>query len=103
MELCVGGDVWLVPSSGVTVVESNMDNASFIVTRENQLLKITEEITIYRGISFAQISFILQSNASVNFDWLQLPFQARGFPVQSGNSIGIIDNLLHEVNQIVFP
>jgi hypothetical protein len=87
-----------------TMVESNMDNASFIVTRENQLLKITEEITIYRGISFAQISFILQSNAdSVNFDWLQLPFQARGFPVQSGNSIGIIDNLLHEVNQIVFP
>ena len=87
-----------------TTVENNVDNASFVITRENPLLKITEQITIYKGISFAQVSFVFQSNgSSVNFDWLQLPFQARGFPVQSGNSIGIIDNVLHEVNQLVFP
>ncbi len=87
-----------------TMVESNVNNASFIVTRENNLLKITEQITVYKGVGFAQISFAFQSNdSSVNFDWLQLPFQARGFPDQSGNSIGIIDNVLHEVNQIVFP
>jgi len=87
-----------------TMTENSSDNASFIVTRENQALKITEEITIYRGISFAQISLFLQSkNNLINFDWLQIPFQARGFPVQYGNSIGIIDNMIHEVNQIVFP
>ena len=87
-----------------TTVQTNADEASFIVTRENQLLTIIEEITIYKGVSFAQISFSLHSNSEcVNFDWLQLPFQARGFPVQYGNSIGIIDNMLHEVNQIVFP
>ena len=87
-----------------TYVESNSDNASFIVTRENQLLNITEEITLFKGVSFAEISFILQNNTdSVNFDWLQLPFQSRGFPLQYNNSIAVIDNSLHELSQIVFP
>jgi hypothetical protein len=87
-----------------TVVESNAENASFVVTRENNLFKIIEQITVYKGVGFAQISFVFQGNcSSVNFDWLQLPFEARGFPVQSDNSIGIVDNVLHEVNQLVFP
>lgn len=86
-----------------TTVESNANNASFIVTRQNELLKITEEITVFKGVSYAQISFVFQScSGGVDFDWLQLPFQARGFPVQSGNSIGIVDNVLHEVNQLCF-
>ena len=34
-----------------TTVESNANNASFIVTRQNELLKITEEITVFKGVS----------------------------------------------------
>ena len=87
-----------------TNVISNPDNASFVVTRDNPIFNITEEITIYKGISFAQVSFTVENNVSgVNFDWLQIPFQARGFPLQSENSIAIIDNELHEVNELVFP
>jgi hypothetical protein len=87
-----------------TRVENNLDNASFIVTRENQLLKVTEEIIIFRGASFAEVSFTLQNKAgNVNFDWLQLPFKSRGFPLQCANSIAIIDNTVHEISQIVFP
>jgi hypothetical protein len=87
-----------------TYVESNLDNASFIITRENPLLNVTEEITLFKGVSFAEISFILQNNTgNVNFDWLQLPFQSRGFPLQYANSIAIVDNVMHELSQIVFP
>lgn len=86
-----------------THVTTSADNSSFIITRENQLFSLTEEITIFKGTRFAEISFTLQNKASVNFDWLQLPFQARGFPIQYANSIGIVDETLHEINQIVFP
>jgi hypothetical protein len=86
-----------------THVSNNVNSASFIITRENQLFNLTEEITVFKGVRFAEISFTLQSKAFVNFDWLQLPFQARGFPMQYANSIAIIDNTMHELNQIVFP
>ena len=86
-----------------THVIQNGNNASFVVTRENQLFKITEEITIFKGVRFAQISFILQNKALVNFDWLQLPFQSRGFPIRYTNNIAIVDGTLHELTQIVFP
>ncbi len=87
-----------------TFVDSNADNASFVVTRENNLFKIIEQITVYKGVGFAEISFAFQGNcSSVNFDWLQMPFEARGFPVQTDNSIGIVDNVLHEVNQASVP
>jgi hypothetical protein len=52
---------------------------------------------------FAEISFTLQSQGSVVFDWLRIPFQSRGFPVQYANTVGIVDNTMHQVNQIVFP
>ena len=88
-----------------TKVENGSDSASFLVTRQNQAFNITEEITIYKGVNFAKISFILQNKtANVDFDWLHLPFQARrGFPVQSTNSVAIVDNDLQQLTQIIFP
>ena len=86
-----------------TQVTNDGDSASFVITRSNSMFNITEEITIFKGARFAEVSFILQNQASVNFDWLQIPFQSRGFPIQYANSIGIVDNTLHEVNQLVFP
>ena len=46
-----------------TMVENDVNDASFVVTRENQLMKITEEITVYKGVNFAQITFVFQSNS----------------------------------------
>ena len=87
-----------------THVKSNPENASFLVARENQLLSITEEITVYKGVNFAKISFTLQNKTSnVNFDWLHLPFQSRGFPLQYANSIAVVDNTMHVMSQVVFP
>ena len=86
-----------------TQVINNGSCASFVIARENSMFNITEEITIFQGMRFAKITFILQNQAFVNFDWLQIPFQSRGFPVQYANSIGIVDNTMHQVNQIVFP
>ncbi len=91
-------------ASPETQAKSNLDNASFLVTRENALLRVTEEITIYRGTNFAEISFLLEDKSGVvQFDWLRVPFQSRGFPMEFANSIGIVDNTYHELNQLIFP
>jgi hypothetical protein len=86
-----------------TQVVNSGDSTSFIISRESQLFRVTEEITIFKGVRFAEITFVFQNQAAVNFDWLRIPFQARGFPIQYANSIGIVDNTLHLVNQIIFP
>jgi hypothetical protein len=89
--------------SSTQVVNDGGNSTSFIISRENQLFRVTEEITVFRGVRFAEITFVFQNQAAVNFDWLRIPFQSRGFPIQYANSVGIVDNTLHLVNQIVFP
>ncbi len=86
-----------------TQVANDGNSTTFIITRANQGLRITEEITLFRGVRFAEVTFVFQTDGSVNFDWLQVPFQARGFSVQYANSIGIVDDVSHVVNQIVLP
>jgi hypothetical protein len=87
-----------------TSVTNSSDKASFTITRENKYLTVTEQITVYRGVDFAQVSFAVKSKANgLYFDWLHMPFQSRGFPVQTSNAIAIVDNTLHMVNQFVFP
>ena len=87
-----------------TSVTNSSDKASFTITRENKYLTVTEKITVYRGIDFAQVSFEAESKADgIYFDWLHIPFQSRGFPVQTTNTIARVDNTLHMVSQFVFP
>jgi hypothetical protein len=87
-----------------TSITNTTEKASFIITRENKYLTVTEQITVYRSVDFAQVSLVVESKANgLYFDWLHLPFQSRGFPVQTSNTIAIVDNILHMVNQFVFP
>jgi hypothetical protein len=86
-----------------TQVTNNGTSASFIITRATSQFTLTETITIFQGVRFAEITFHFQNHAGANFDWLQIPFQARGFPIQYADSIGIVDNTMHQINQIVFP
>jgi hypothetical protein len=58
---------------------------------------------MFSGVRFAKVTFIFQKQGAVNFDWLQIPFQTRGFPIQTSNSIGFVDNSMHQINQLVFP
>jgi hypothetical protein len=91
-------------SNSSTNVVSSFDRASFVVTRQSQLLNVTEEITIYRGVSYVKVSLILQSNSSnVNFDWLHLPFRSIGVPAQYPNTVVMVDNEIHQLSQIIFP
>ena len=84
-------------------VNRNFDYASLIITRENQAIKIVEEITVFEGANFAKISFYIESKTSnTYFDWLQIPFQSRGFPIQHANSVAIVDITLQLLNQIIF-
>jgi hypothetical protein len=86
-----------------TQVANDGNSTSFIISRENQRFKVTEEITISKGVRFAEVTFVFQNEGSTSFDWLRIPFQSSGELVQYANSIGIVDNNRHMVNQIVLP
>jgi ABC-type arginine transport system permease subunit len=86
-----------------TQVANDGDSSSFIISRANSKYRVTEEITIYQGVRFAKVTFVFQNEGITNFDWLRIPFTARGELVQYANSVGIVDNTMHMVNQIVFP
>jgi hypothetical protein len=86
-----------------TQVANDGNSTTFIISRDNHNLRVTEEITIFRGIRFAEVTFVFQNEGSINYDWVRIPFQARGELIQYGNSIGIVDNTAHWVNQIVLP
>jgi hypothetical protein len=88
--------------SDIQVVNDG-NSTSFIISRQNGTLRVTEEITVFRGVRFAEITFVFQNEGSVVYDWLRVPFRARGELVQYANSIGIIDNTMQWVNQIVLP
>jgi hypothetical protein len=86
-----------------TQVANDSNSMSFIVSREKSNLRVTEEITLFRGLRFAEVTFVFQNVGSVQYDWLRVPFQARGELIQYANSVGIIDNTMHWVNQVVLP
>lgn len=86
-----------------TQVANDSTSTSFIIARENELFRVTEEITIFQGLRFAKVTFVFQSLGEVNFDWLHIPFKSRGELIEYANSIGVVDNTLHMVNQIVLP
>jgi hypothetical protein len=86
-----------------TQVADDIDSASFIISRANNQYRVTEEITIYQGVRFAKVTFVFQNKGATNFDWVRIPFTARGELVQYANSIGIVDNAMRMINQIVFP
>ena len=65
-------------------------------------MQVTEEITIKQGVRFAEVTFVFQSQ-NAQFDWLRIPFKATGQLVQYANSIGIVDDNMHWINQVVLP
>ena len=86
-----------------THVVNDGNSTSFVIFRENQDFKVTEEITVFKGVRFAEVTFVFQNKGSILFDWLRIPFQSRGELVQYANNIGVVDNDMHMVNQIVLP
>ena len=50
-----------------TQVANDIDSTSFIVSRENDRFKVTEEITIYQGVRFAKVTFVFQNIGDAKF------------------------------------
>jgi hypothetical protein len=86
-----------------TQVANDGNSTSLIISRESSLFRITEEITVFKGVRFAEVTFVFQTGGNINFDWIRIPFKSSGCPLQYGNSIGIVDSNMHMVNQIVLP
>ncbi|MDI9577330.1 MAG: hypothetical protein WC203_03320 [Candidatus Bathyarchaeia archaeon] len=84
-----------------TQVVKDGNSTSFIIIRENDDFRITQEITLFQGVRFAEVTFVFQSMEVCNFDWLLIHFQSRGELIQHLNSIGIVDKTLQLINQIM--
>jgi len=85
-----------------TSVQTQPENASFIITRENDSFKLTEEITLFSGVRFAKVSMILESKIDgIVFDWLHFPFISKGVPVDYSDTVAIVDTSLQTICQII--
>jgi hypothetical protein len=87
----------------ITRVIDSANDSSFWISRDFGSLFVNEVITLYRGMRFARVDFTFINQGSVNFDWLHIPFQARGYLVRQENGAAIIDSTALSASQIVFP
>jgi hypothetical protein len=92
-----------LPVTDIAVVNDS-DRPLFHVTRENQQLIFTQEITVTLGTRFAQVSLNLQGKTDdVLFSWLHFPYKSRGAPMEYANSLATVDSNLRVASQIVLP
>ena len=83
-------------------VENSSDHASILVNRTSQLLTFTEEITVYRGIRFANVSVTLKSNVEgFYFNQINFPFITKGFLIQDNNTVAAVDASMQILGQII--
>jgi hypothetical protein len=78
---------------------------NIFVTRENQFFNFTQELTIYRGIKFVNVTEILTSkDPTLMFDKVDFFIPTKGVSVknQNGSVVGQFDNSVNAAGQIIF-
>ncbi len=78
------GQVQIVDLSTMPVADEHMENtssyASIYVTRANQFFSFTEEVTVYQGLRFANLTISMHTaNPEVTFDSVRLLLHTKGF------------------------
>ena len=103
------GNVQMIDLSTVPVTDQHMENntnyASIFVTRTNQLFNFTEEVTVYQGIQFANVTYTISAMSSgVSFDSVRFLFHTKGFyvPGETNSSLAFIDTYQQVAGQLIF-
>ena len=86
------------------LVGAQTDSPSIIVNKGNSDFNYSEILTVSKGVHFANMTIVLQSNSSECFlDWVNFILNSQGqFLQPSGNTVAMLDVGMKEVGQLVF-
>jgi hypothetical protein len=103
------GNVQIVDLSQVPVtnqyMENNSESASIFVTRANQYFAFTEEVTVSRGVSFANLTeTITGTSPGITFDTLKLILYTTGMYIggESANTLAFFATWSNVAGQLIF-
>lgn len=82
---------------------NDSDHATIYLVARNNLLKVTQTTTVYKGCQFAQVNITVESEVeNVQIDWLRLVLHAKGIPFINNETAAMVDMNMQVIGQIVF-
>jgi len=80
-----------------------LDQASISVSKGNDFLNYTQNITVYKGVRFVNMSVTIESaSEDVSIYGLRFILQAKGELVDRGNTLGFFDEGTKVLGQLIF-
>jgi hypothetical protein len=98
-------DITQIPVTNMQLIGAETDNPSIIVNKGNSDFNYSEILTVSKGIAFANMTIVIQSNAqNVSLDWINFILNSQGKFQQppNGNTIAMLDAGMKEVGQLIF-
>jgi hypothetical protein len=82
---------------------NDSDHATIYLVARNNLLKVTQTTTVYKGCQFAQVNITVESEVeNVQIDWLRLVLHVKGIPFINNETAAMVDMNMQVIGQIVF-
>jgi len=97
-------DVTQIPVTNMVLVGNGTDNPSIVVNKLNSDFNYTEIITVSKGVLFANMTIIVQSNnPAISLDWVTFSLDSQGeFQKPVGNTVAMLDRGAKECGQLIF-
>ncbi len=109
IKYAVNGNPLSITLDKLPVKEMHMENdtqhVTISFTRGNEFFNYTQVTTVYRGLSFVDITIKLEAAAeNVSLAWLQMTVQSNGLPIgpPRADTIGLIDEGVKAFGQLIF-
>jgi hypothetical protein len=97
-------DLTQIPVTNMQLVGAETDNPSIIINKGNSDFKYSEILTVSKGVIFAIMTIVIQSNSqSVSLDWIDFFLNSQGtFQPPVGNTVAMLDAGMKECGQLIF-
>lgn len=97
-------DLTQIPVTDMQLVGAQTDNPSIIVNKGNSDFNYSEILTVSKGILFANMTIVIQSNAqNVYLDWVNFILNSQGkFQQPIGNTVAMLDVGMKQCGQLIF-
>ena len=83
-------------------IENDTEQATILITRGNSFFNYTQQITVYRGVRFVNMSITVESSDDVSVDWIRFIVNIKGEVILRNNTVGLFDDGVKALGQLIF-
>jgi hypothetical protein len=84
-------------------IENVTEYATILVERGNSFFNYTQQITVYRGVRFVNMSITVESNVErVSLEWIRFIVNIKGEVILRNNTVGLLDEGVKALGQLIF-